>query len=268
MNFSHLGIGGHRTACPQCQRTKRDTALSVTVEHDGGVFHCFRCGWAGSWRDEQTSTTRLHRAPVAKPAAARWSDRAERIWQQTVPLRGTIGEVYLRTRHCVLPPDDSDLRFLPARDNFAPCLVGRISDFVTNEPMSLHFTRLKDDGNGKAGTDRDRLMLGGHAKKGGVIRLWPDEAVTLSVAIGEGIETCLTAARFHTPVWCAIDAGNLGGLPVVAGIESLLVVADHDPAGEQAAREIRARWRRAGRVAVGIYPVALGADLNDEVSAA
>lgn len=268
MNFSHLGIGDHRTACPECNRSKRDTALSVTVEPDGGVFHCFRCGWAGAWKREGLTENRRPKAPPPKSdTPLRWSERAEAIWKRTTPLRGTIGEVYLRTRHCILPPADSDLRFMPGSDAFPPSLVGRITDFVTGEPLSLHFTRLKADGSGKAGTDRDRLMLAGHAKKGGVIRLWPDEAVTLSVAIGEGIETCLAAARFHTPVWCAIDAGNLGGLPVVSGIESLVVFADRDPAGVQAATELCLRWRLAGRVAMAMAPVEAGHDINDEVAA-
>ncbi len=40
--------GNHRLPCPQCQKGKSDTALSVTVEPNGkAVYLCFRCGMKG-----------------------------------------------------------------------------------------------------------------------------------------------------------------------------------------------------------------------------
>jgi len=161
----------------------------------------------------------------------RWSGGAEAIWRRTVAIAGTIGEVYLRSRYCLTPPADGDLRFLPGHRANPPCLVAKITDFVTNEPMSLHSTKLKLDGSDKAGTERDKVLLRGRQKKGGVIRLWPDEAVTMSLALAEGIETALSGAHLHQPVWAAVDAGNLADLPVVSGIEVLVICADNDPTG-------------------------------------
>lgn len=176
-----------------------------------------------------------------------WSERAEAIWRRTQPLRGTPGEVYLRYRGCALPPPDSDVRFLPATDRHPPSLCARVSDILTGRPISLHLTRLAPDGRGKAGTDRDKVLLGGHRKAGGVIRVWPDELVTLGLALGEGIESVCAFAHVHTPVWAAIDAGNLTAFPVLPGIETITIYADHDDAGMKAARECALRWHRAGR---------------------
>ena len=150
-------------------------------------------------------------------------------------------------------------------------MVARITDLVTGEPMSLHFTRLAKDGLGKASIAKNeqRRLLKGHAKTGGVIRFCADAEVTMGLGIGEGIETCLAvAASGWRPVWSAIDAGNLGLLPVVDGIESLTIFADADPAGIAGAEKLAARWRAAGREAAIIAPPAAGTDWNDDGRAA
>ncbi|MFM0644531.1 toprim domain-containing protein, partial [Paraburkholderia bryophila] len=94
----------------------------------------------------------------------------------------------------------------------------------------------------KADVDPPRLLLGGHRKQGGVIRLWPSEAVTVGLGIAEGIETALSLAWAYVPVWACIDAGNLKALPRLPGIESLVIGADNDPAGMDAAHACAQRW--------------------------
>src|SRR5690606_14880954 len=159
----------------------------------------------------------------------------------------SLGEVYLRHRRCALPPADSDLRLLPGNDRLPPSTCALVTHCVTAEPMTLHFTRLRADGLGMGGADRDKRLLNGHRKTGGVIRLWSDESVSTGLAIAEGIETALCAAHAFTPVWSCIDAGNLAKFPVLPGVEALTVFADHDAAGIDAARQVARRWRDAGR---------------------
>jgi putative DNA primase/helicase len=198
-----------------------------------------------------------------------WSDTADFTWRKTLPLRGTVGQTYLEHRGCVLPPRDSHLRYLQPSDRYPPSLCAAISDVISGEPISLHFTRLAFDGRGKAGTDHhDKLLLKGHRKGGGCIRLWPDEAVTYGLAVAEGIETALAAARAFRPVWATVDAGNLAAMPVVSGIESLTIIADHDDAGIRAARECAQRWAAAGRQARIALPKMPGMDAADVVGAA
>ena len=197
----------------------------------------------------------------AATANQRWSDKAESIWARSVPLANTPAEAYLRRRQCVLPHVDGDLRFLPPVADHRPALVARVTDASTAEPMTLHFTPLIGDGRG------ERKLLAGHAKAGGVIRLWPDEAVTMGLGLGEGIETALTLAHAYRPVWAAIDAGNLGRLPVLAGIEALVVAEDGDPAGRAACRGLAHRWRGARREVV-VISLPDGTDLNDALRGA
>lgn len=272
LELLHAHYGEYRRACPQCEKGGRDDALAVRVDERGATWYCHRCDYTGSAnrsRDQRIVAGQAARSQrPATDIPHRWSPRAEGLWRRTVPLAGTIGHGYLTNRGCVIPPADGDLRFLPAVECYPPCLVAKITDFVTNEPMSLHFTKLKLDGSGKAGTERDKVMLRGHQKKGGVIRLWPDEAVTTSLALAEGIESALSGAHLHQPVWAAVDAGNMADLPVVPGIEVLVIYADNDPAGIKAARRLAGRWLSAERDVSPWMPRCRGYDLNDAARAA
>jgi len=136
-------------------------------------------------------------------------------------------------------------------------MLGLITDAQTAEPMSLHRTVIQQNG------EKTRTYLPGHPKKGGVIRLWDDEYVTTGLAIAEGIETALSVATEFLPVWSCLDAGNLSEFPVLPGITSLTIFADHDDAGIDAAHKCADRWHKAGReVRIAMSPVP-GEDAND-----
>jgi hypothetical protein len=145
-----------------------------------------------------------------------------------------------------------------------PALVALLTDAVDGTPRTLHRTWITASGTKPAQADPPRMLLGGHRKAGAVCRLWPDEAVTYGLGVGEGIESTLSLALAYQPVWSAIDAANLSALPVLAGIECITVAADHDPAGIAAARECVKRWRAAGRTARIVMADRFGDDLNDE----
>ena len=197
-----------------------------------------------------------------------------RLWGASQPLAGTIGEQYLVARGCVLPPADGDLRFLPAHrhphgDYTGPALLALVTDVLTGEPISLHQTFIKPDGTKPENLPGPaRLLLGGHRKAGGCIRLWPDEAVTTGLGVGEGVETCLSLAHAITPVWSLIDAGNLSALPVLPGIEALTVALDQDPAGRRAAQTLADRYTAAGCAVAIVGAEHDGDDLNDIIKEA
>jgi hypothetical protein len=245
-----------RAPCPQCNRGTKDDALAITTDDRGEVWFCHRCGYKGAEN------------VASKPAiieSLRSGDRLRAIWKRTQPLRGTLGEKYLKHRRCALPPVDSDVRFLAGSERYPPSLCSLVTDAITGEPMTLHFTRLRSDGLGKAGTERDKLLLAGHPKAGGVIRIWPDDAVTHALHIAEGIETALAAAHAYTPVWAMVDCGNLAKFRVLEGIDSLTVLGDNDVAGVAAARACGARWVGAGREVWVITPTF--GDVADVVAA-
>jgi len=265
ITWSDFPQGEHRTNCPACNRGKRDKTLGITIDGGNGVAHCFRCSFTETHRDRLSV---IRRTPaLLKPSAGKretLSDYGHAIWAACVPLAGTIGEQYLLHRRCVVPP--GDLRFhpnLPHKPSHTsgPALVALIRHATTGEAMSIHRTWITPTG--KADLDPPRMLLGGHAKQGGVIRLWPDEYVTHGLAIAEGIETALSLAHAYQPAWACIDAGNMAALPVLAGVECLVIAADKDPAGLDAAQTCAARWTAAG---AKVRITQQGAnDLNDEL---
>jgi hypothetical protein len=179
---------------------------------------------------------------------------------------------YLIGRGCTLPHPDGHLRWHPRcrhpSGHKGPALVALVTHAVTAEPMTLHTTWLTVDGTGKARLDKPRLLKSGYPKKGGVVRLWPDEEVNLGLAVAEGIETALAAAVGFAPIWSCIDASNLGTLPVLDGIDCLTIVADHDPTGLKAAEACGRRWAEDGcEVRIWRSPVQ-GEDFNDFLAGA
>ena len=254
-----------RGPCPQCERGPNDRALATTTDERGTVLYCHRCGFVTSVRNEQSrihlgGSKIMHRKPLD------WSSRAESIWCRTQELRGTLGEIYLMHRGCTLPPRDSHLRFLSGNDRHPPTLCAAVTDVLSGKPISLHFTRLALDGRGKAGTTQDKILLAGHRKRGGCIRLWPDDTVTHGLALTEGIETGLAVAHAYAPTWAAIDCSNLASFPILDDVESLTIFADHDQPGLRAAHVCGHRWADAGCNVCIVFPKHEGTDFADVVN--
>ena len=266
--------GPRRQPCPACGRNERDRTLGITLNADGtGVAHCFRCEYVSTLRDDRPSTkpppVRLA-APTRREPAPALSNDGRSFFARLEPVGGPALD-YLKARRCVIPPADGDLRWHPnlrhPSGHTGPALVALVTDAVTSAPLTLHRTWVQADGT-KAPVDPPRLLLSGHRKAGGVVKLWPDEAVTAGLAVAEGIETALALAHAYRPVWACIDAGNLAALPVLGGVESLLIAADHDDAGIRAAQACAARWAAAGREVHVAMPEQRKSDFNDVAVAA
>ena len=279
MTFSAEAIscrpGTTRFACPACDRGPADKALVVTVRDSGDiVWYCHRCGLRGSesnrWQHPISKRLPNSSRPSAdddRAQAASWQ-RLKTIWSQSRAIEpGDAAARYLDGRGCARPPERSDLRWHPELRHpsgwVGPALVARITHAITGEPLTLHRTWLDPKGNGKAAVEPVRLLMKGLGKRLGVVRIWPDETVTTGLAVSEGIETALTAALGFTPVWSCIDAGNLGAIPLLAGVEALTVVIDHDAAGIRAWNHVASSWRSAGREVRRWMPARPGLDLND-----
>ena len=69
------------------------------------------------------------------------------------------------------------------------------------------------------------------------------------------------------PAWACGSAGNMCDFPVLAGIEALTILVDHDVsgAGQAAAETCARRWRDAGREVVRLVPRIPGTDFNNLV---
>ena len=225
-------------------------------------------------------------APAAQPdpaAVDRVRGSLNRLWAAAVPLDAEAAEParrYLAARGLgdLIERADwpADLRLHPAcpywitagadkrpvRIAELPALLALVRS-PDGLPVGLHSTWLRPDGAGKAALldgagnplpARKLRLIAPGAAEGGAARLYPSGGSR--IAIGEGIETCLSvrAAIPDLPVWAGLTAGNL--LPLAKALRSrypaadLILLADDDDAGrtacERAARAVNGRVATVG----------------------
>jgi hypothetical protein len=262
-----------------------DSTPSLKIYDDH--YHCFGCGAHGDRIDWLMAVDGLSRAeainllknwdgPVTPRQPSVSDDVVERasalrLWEEARPIAGTLAAKYLAdVRHidiAALPADiDTVLRFHP-RCPFGPgvrhpCVLALMRNATTDAPTGIHRIALTP-----AAHKIDRFTLG----QRGTVKLWPAGA---QLVVGEGLETVLAAATRIPyrdaplrPAWSMISAGPLGNLPVLPGVERLIILVDHDANGEGQAAAARCveRWTRAGRTAVRLVPKRVGTDFNDLV---
>ena len=149
------------------------------------------------------------------------------------PAKGTLAEVYLRSRRCWL--DGRSIRFLAGRDGHPPAMVIRFwgDGLVTG----VHITRLRPDGTGKAGTDADKIMLGPSIGLPLVIQDNPERG---ELAISEGIEdgASLALATGWT-VWAAGSWARVAALMALTqSFDRVFVAFDSDQTKWSVARQL------------------------------
>jgi CHC2 zinc finger/Toprim domain len=192
--------------------------------------------------------------------------RAATLWREAIPIDGTLAERYLRqTRGLDIPSDMSGVLRFHSRCPFGhgvrhPGLVALFRDIVGNEPCAIHRVALRSDA-----TKIDRKMLGPSA--GAAIKLTNDEDVTYGLSIGEGIESTLAGiAMGFSPAWALGSAGSIRKFPVLAGIDCLTIVTDHDDEGKLTADACRERWTDSGREVMIVMSAVESEDANDLVA--
>jgi hypothetical protein len=275
---------GNKVSCP----FHEDIEPSCTLYPDH--FHCFGCGEHGSrldWLMRVEGMTEVEAVNYIKdwagpptPAPQNADADADKltfvkaIWLSAQPLLGSIAEHYLdETRHIDISklPDDihRSLRFHPncafGPGTHLPCLIALMRDPLTDEPVGIQRIALehRDGRIEKVG----RRMLG----RAGVVKLWPAGS---TLVVGEGLETVLAAASRIayvgarlTPAWAALSSTKLQTLPVIPGVERLILLIDNDAnqEGQTAAAHVADCWRAAGRTVVPLMPNVVDTDFNDLV---
>jgi len=129
--------------------------------------------------------------------------------------------------------------------------------------VSIHRTYLTSEGHKAAVPTVKKLMpaVRPGATRGGAIRLYPAGE---TLALTEGLETAL-AVRLATglPVWSTICAGGMAQLVVPPEVRLVVICADHDPEGLQAARSLARRLLTEQRRVKILTPDTPGADWAD-----
>jgi putative DNA primase/helicase len=264
---SRLGLrrasGGWAGDCPGCGYAG---AFRVK-ERDG------RALWAcGACQDRNVLTEAVmgrrqsasrETGPRTDPAAASKRERALRLWDDALPLDGTLAADYLTTRG-LAAPDGGALRYLPDAKHptgaRAACMIALAVD-AAGRGVAVHRTYLAHGGAGKAALDPPRATL---APIGGaVVRLCHWRAGK-PLVIAEGIETALSAgAMTGAAAWAALSAGNMAAVPLPDAVREVVIAADNDPPGLRAAWAAADAYTAQGRRVRVIQPQTRGDDFND-----
>ena len=298
--------GRDQVVCPGPGHGPRDRSLSVLFDpaaRDGFVVHTFspaddpitcrdyvrsRLGlpaWQpGDDQDRRVSRRQLRdfdRQIVDQQAEQRRPrteddivriQRAQAFWNEAQHPQGTIAEKYLASRALELTDDlaRTVLRFHPrcpwrnedtSRIVRIPALIAAFRSIDDDTFTAIHRIRLDQP---QRWPKADRRMLGPVHRA--AVKLDP---VASTLAIGEGIETCMAARQFMTageleraPVWALGSVGAISFFPVLDGVKRLLILGETGEASAQAVELCTRRWQRAYRRVQIIYSE-IGSDVND-----
>jgi hypothetical protein len=194
--------------------------------------------------DAQTHA-RIHRGSVNRDRAAKAArlSKALKLWRARRPLRGSIGETYLREvrgYRGILPPT---LGFLPARDQYPPAMIASFGLPDEPEPgvmalhesriTGVHLTRLVSDGSDRERGNKAKIMIGASVGSPIAVAPWTDSHALVVV---EGIEDGLSVHESTgLCAWAAGCASRLARLSYVvpAWVESVTILADNDRDGRR-----------------------------------
>jgi hypothetical protein len=169
--------------------------------------------------------------------------KSSALWRRRLePAPGTPPHIYLRQPRGYGGKIPATIGYLLASRDYPPAMITAIGIARETEPGKLvidddairgvHITSLKSDGSGKAGTERDKIMIG--KSLGSPIVLAPPND-GLGLAICEGIEDALSVHEATgLGAWAAGSASRLPALAaaVPSYIDCITIAADADPAGQ------------------------------------
>ncbi|MGB3316443.1 MAG: toprim domain-containing protein [Albidovulum sp.] len=273
--------GAYGTApCPVCQTEGRDgqNALTIADGIKGLVLHCKKAGCSfqdilralnlasGAFSPPE-SITSARRENDRRSAAVKRDQWAKELWNEAVPIDGTIAETYLRSRSITCDLPDS-LRFHPEcwhpSTKRLPALVARVDGA---KAFAVHRTYLRDDGAAKAAVEPTKAMLG--SVVGGAVRLSTGPG---PLVVAEGIETALSlnSGLLNGPltVWAALSTSGMKALALPGTPDDLIIATDSDDAGAgwQAGNVLAERAHALGWQ-VSLLPAPDGQDWNDALCA-
>lgn len=228
---------------------------------DFARFHCAHCeakGWASDGGGTASTAKRPSSAEIDRikaDIAAREAEheafrrmKALSLWRRGKPVQNTPVERYLKQARGYRASIPQTIRFLPESRGFAPAMIAAIGIADEIEPgilsisdhalRGVHITSLLSDGSAKAGTDRDKIMIG--KSIGSPIVLAPPND-GLGLAITEGIEDALSIHEATgLGAWAAGSASRMPALAaaVPSYIDCVTIVADPDDAGRINAQKL------------------------------
>ena len=233
---------GFVASCRCPAHSDKTPSLSLRQGDRGILITCFAGCHAEDVLRELRRVPATRRFDPPKAEMRRGTGNVERLWDQALPVDGTLAERYLHGRQLDLGP--ADLRFHPRcplgpkpRTVFRPALLVGVREVRRLMALQRIFidpaTALYDC----------KVMLGQPGQ--GAWQGRPLAGDTMAIA--EGFETAAAFTTIHgVPCWASLGARRLDQLRLPHGVSTLLIAEDNDPEGKSAAGRAEALYARSG----------------------
>jgi len=226
------------------------------------VFHCFagchwkhvrtaleRQGMIKPWKQSSDKPANYYEPALPSrndPDVLKKRNWAWQIWQETIPVTGTLGERYLRQRGITQEILDDQPRFHPSLKEPStgkkwPCLVFYYST-LEGEFDGIQRIYLDPDTGGKAPVETAKLSLG--TFPGSMIKLgnifsptedWPYHG---TLGLCEGPEDGYSIMqRFGVSVWVAGGGEKIALADLPSRLERLIIFGDNGASGQRFVRK-------------------------------
>ncbi|HKD69918.1 MAG TPA: toprim domain-containing protein [Candidatus Binataceae bacterium] len=257
---------GYVALCPA--HGDRTPSLSITQVGGRVLLHCFVGCSVDDVCEALDIRVRELFVPADSSSNSHWSDTERKeyalgIWRSSRSAAGTVVERYLANRGITIPIPRA-IRFIPLRMHREygwpfPVLAAGIQA-ADGAFAAVSLTWLSADGTHKAPVEPPRRIHGPYG--GSAVRLAPAGE---SLVLCEGVETGLSIAQAcpDLPVWCALSAKNLPHVTIPQSVDTVIIAADPDAAGEMAAQAAARRFLRGGRHVRIARTGRAGQDFND-----
>jgi hypothetical protein len=232
---------GYTALCRCPAHNDRTPSLSLRQGDRGILVHCYAgCARADVLRElGRIVPTRTYQSPKWQTAPPR--AHVGRLWDQGIPVRGTLAETYLRSRFldCQLP----DIRYLarcphgPAPSTiFKPALLVAVRDDTGLTAIQRIFL------DPVTGRHTDKVMIGRPGTGA-----WRGAIAETTIAITESFEDAAAYMQLgHGPCWTSLGAGRLHCLTLPASVRSVTIAEDNDAEGRRAAQHAAQEYREHG----------------------
>jgi hypothetical protein len=214
--------------CPA--HADRTPSLSVRQGERGILVHCFAGCRSEDVLREIGRTKPMLNSPGPSYRPSGTAPNVRRIWDQGTEIRGTLGEVYLRSRR--LPVDLPDLRFhlrcpfgRKPKTVFQPAVLVAVR--TGHQMTAIQRIRLTEDGAWHEG----KFMLGVPGQGA-----WAPQFKGTTLAIAEGMEDAASYTLIRgIPCWAAFGNERMALLQVPSHVATIYIAEDNDRPGQTAA---------------------------------
>ena len=232
---------GFSAMCQCPAHEDRSPSLSLRQGDTGILVHCFAgCDNLAVLRELQRITPGLGYSPPAWREQPK-SSNVDRLWDESVPISGTLGQIYLRGRKISFAVPD--IRFHPRcphgrrpTTEFKPALMVAVRDGQRLTAIQRIFI------DRSTGLRTEKVMIGSPGQGA-----WQGGQPNETLGIAEGFEDAAAIMKLgHGPCWTSLGAGRLHLIRIPVTVKTIIIAEDNDSERRRAARRAWTVYREQG----------------------